>query len=54
MTDNEFREKMKELGWGDEYIDEIITEHNEANADGINIPYELHLVEAPVAGCGSA
>lgn len=48
MTDNELREKMKELGWDDEYIDEIIKEHKEAKAKGINIPYEAHLFEAPI------
>lgn len=50
MTDIEFREKMKELGWDDEYIDEIIEDHNEAKAEGVNIPYEIHLFEAPIDG----
>lgn len=50
MTDSEFREKMKELGWDNDYIDEIIQEHNEAKSKGINIPYEGHLIEAPIDG----
>lgn len=50
MTDNEFREKMKELGWDDEYIEETITINNEAKAAGISIPYELDLFEAPLEG----
>lgn len=50
MTDNEFREKMKELGWDDEYIEEIIEDHNEAKADGVNTPYDVYLFKAPDEG----
>jgi hypothetical protein len=50
MTDNEFREKMKEFGWDNEYIEEIIADHNGAKAEGINTPYDVYLFEAPLEG----
>lgn len=52
MTDNEFREKMKELGWDEDYIDEIIEGRNEAKTEGIFIPYEIYLIEAPIYKIG--
>ena len=50
MIDDEFRKKMKELGWDDEYIEEIIEDHNEAKADGVNTPYDVYLFKAPDEG----
>jgi hypothetical protein len=48
MLKEEYIEKMKELGWSDDFIKESIRLHDEAEKNGINIPYEINLVEAPI------
>lgn len=48
MTEEEFREKMKEMGWSEEVITEHIRVHDEAMENGINIPFELDIIEAPL------
>jgi hypothetical protein len=48
MTEKEFRKKMKELGWNDSFIDELVRIHDEELKKGVNIPYEANIVEAPI------
>lgn len=48
MTKTEYIEKMKELGWSDDYINEQIQIKEEAAKNGINIPFEADLVESPI------
>lgn len=49
MTDNEFKTKMVELGWGYDYADEIIQRRKEIIQSGLNPPpFEIYLVEAPI------
>lgn len=48
MTKEEYIKKMKELGWSDDHIQEQIKTHEEAAKDGIDIPYEIDLTEAPI------
>lgn len=53
MTENEFKKKMKELGWNEAVIQEAIKSHKEAELQGIVIPYEMDLIEAPIGyPCG--
>lgn len=47
MSKDEFISKMKELGWSDRYISETIQLHEEAEEKGINIPFDMELIEAP-------
>lgn len=47
MTNNEFSKKMEELGWSDDYINELIRLSDEATKEGIIIPFEMYLFEAP-------
>lgn len=47
MTDQQFKKKMKELGWDDVYIDELLTLRDEMETAGIIFPYEANLIEAP-------
>ena len=48
MTENEFREKMKELGWKDEDIENFVKLHNshQSRCD-IDIPFEIYLISCP-------
>ena len=48
MNKDEFVNGMKELGWEDEYIAECIESVSEAIDDGIRMPFELFLIEAPI------
>lgn len=48
MTKDEFINKAKELGYSDETISEVVKIHDEAEKDGINIPWESDLIELPV------
>lgn len=38
MTEDEFREKMKELGWDNKYIEDTITNYNLALSYGVEPP----------------
>ena len=49
MNKDEFIKNAKELGYSDELIAEIISTHDEAAGEGINIPWEMDLIELPVA-----
>ncbi|MDE5861968.1 MAG: hypothetical protein K2H28_07220 [Ruminococcus sp.] len=45
MTENEYREKMKELGWRDEDIEECVQMHNSKQANyEFEIPFDLFLI----------
>lgn len=49
MTEDEFRKKMDELGWDNEYADEIIKNREKAILAGITpLPFEAYLIEAPI------
>lgn len=48
MTKEEYIKKMKELGWSDDHINEQIQIHEEAAKDGIDIPFEVDLIESPI------
>lgn len=48
MEKAEYIKKAKELGYTDEMIAEDIKLHEEAEKDGIKLPWELDLVELPV------
>ena len=44
MTEKEFRERMKELRYSEEFIQEIVEDHKEEEKDlGKAFPYELLL-----------
>ena len=47
MSKDEYRKRMRELGWDDDYIESTIKTYEEAKKDGIFLPLEVHLVEAP-------
>jgi len=48
MTENEFREKMKELGWKDEDIEGFIKVRNLKQSNcKLNIPFDLLLISCP-------
>lgn len=47
MTKEEFKKEAKKLGYSDEQIQEIIDFNEAAKKDGLNIPYELDLIELP-------
>ncbi len=47
MSKDEYRIKMRELGWDDDYIESTIKTYEETKKDGIFLPLEVHLVEAP-------
>lgn len=50
MTDDEFRKKMAELGWNNDYADEIIESRKQDSLAGFNPPpFEEYLVEAPIS-----
>lgn len=44
MNNVEFREKMRALGWDEEYIEECLQSKKEAEKDGIKTPLEMFLV----------
>ncbi len=48
MTKEEFIKKAKELYWSNEQINETILLKEEAERDGVNIPYELGLENNPI------
>ncbi|MEG0614273.1 MAG: hypothetical protein RR540_00845 [Oscillospiraceae bacterium] len=48
MTKDEYIKKMKDLGWPDGHINEQIQIHEEAAKEGIDIPFEVDLIEAPI------
>lgn len=48
LEKDEFIKKAKELGYTDEMIEEDIKLHEEAEKNGIKVPWELRLVELPV------
>jgi hypothetical protein len=52
MTKDEFINKAKELGYSDEAINEIIKTHDEAEKEGIKIPWETDLIELPIEMLG--
>ena len=43
MSDNEFREKMLELGWDDEYIEECLQSKKLAEKNGVETPLDVFL-----------
>jgi len=47
VTRNQYVEKMKELGWPEDHISEQIKMHDDAANNGVNIPFEIDLFEAP-------
>lgn len=48
MTENEFREKMKELGWKDEDIEGFVKIRNSKQSNyEFDIPFELLLISCP-------
>ncbi|WP_199883736.1 hypothetical protein [Anaerosinus massiliensis] len=48
MEKEEFISKAKELGYTDEMINEHIRLNEEAERQGIKVPWEFGLVELPV------
>lgn len=49
MEKDEFIKKAKELGYTDEMIHEHVKINEEAEKQGIKVPWELGLVELPVS-----
>jgi len=47
MTENEFKEKMKELGWKNEDIEDYVRMHKMKLNDGIHVPLEVYLRPYP-------
>ncbi|MDE6672653.1 MAG: hypothetical protein K2K16_10715 [Ruminococcus sp.] len=48
MTENEYREKMKVLGWKDENIENFVKIHNFHQSQcKIDIPFEIYLISCP-------
>lgn len=48
MTENEFRMKMKELGWNKSYVDEIIRKRRYSiENDEPHLDFEAYLIKAP-------
>ena len=49
MTEEEFKLRMKELGWDDEYIEDCLkTRQKCLKTMGISVPLEAHLRPAPI------
>lgn len=48
MSKGEFIKKARELGYTEDMINEIIYNHENAEKDGVKIPWELELIELPV------
>lgn len=48
MTKDEFIDKAKELGYSNEDISKIIKIHDDAEKEGIRIPWEIDLIELPI------
>ena len=48
MEKDEFIRKAKELGYTDEMINEQIKLNEDAEKQGIKVPWEIGLVELPV------
>lgn len=48
MEKEEFIKRAKELGYSDEMIADDIKLQEEAEKNGIKIPWELRLIELPV------
>lgn len=49
MEKDEFIRKAKELGYTDEMIQEHVKLNEEAEKQGIKVPWELGLIELPVS-----
>jgi len=49
LEKDEFIRKAKELGYTDEMIQEHVKLNEEAEKQGIKVPWELGLVELPVS-----
>lgn len=49
MEKEEFIRRAKELGYTDDMINEDIKLHEEAERQGIKIPWEFRLIELPVS-----
>jgi len=48
MTEDEFRKKMKELGWADEYIEDDIDSYRLALSLGVEpLPLETYIGKPP-------
>ncbi len=48
MTDDEFKVKMKKLGWDDEYINSILKQRDKEKEQGIVCPIEIFLMSSPL------
>ncbi len=48
MSEEEFIETMRSIGWDDEFIQAKIDKVNADKKNGIIIPYEICLVEKPI------
>lgn len=49
MEKEEFVRKAKELGYTDQMIEDDIKLNEEAEKNGIKVPWELRLIELPVS-----
>ena len=47
MSIEEFKKRAKELGYSDEYIEEIISNYEEDKKEGINTDLSIYLIELP-------
>lgn len=48
MNVEEFKKRMAELGWTEEYIHECIDAVEKAKHEEVSLPYEMYLTEAPI------
>ena len=48
MNREEFRNRMIELGWTEEYVQECIEAVEKAKHERVSLPYEMYLTEAPI------
>lgn len=48
MKEGQYIQKMKELGWDDEFINESLEIREEARKGGIDIPLELDFIPKPI------
>lgn len=49
MEKDEFIRRAKELGYTDEMIADDVKLHEEAEKEGIKVPWELRLIELPIS-----
>ncbi|MCD7854122.1 MAG: hypothetical protein LUG66_00710 [Clostridiales bacterium] len=47
MSYEEFIEKMKKLGYDDDYINDYVEHAKEVSKCGIKFPLEMYLIELP-------